>query len=134
MSATKLLETIKQAANEVNAANQPLNLCYGRVTSTSPLNVLVDNKMQLSSEFLIVPEYLTEHERDVTVEWNTESHEHSHGIEDTYTGGGSASTETHKHSIKGRKTTTVHAELKSGDKVMLLRMQGGQSYLILCRL
>ena len=71
---------------------------------------------------------------EVTVDWATENHTHSHSISDTYSGGGSAGNNTHKHNITGKKTMKVHGALKVEDKVAMLRKQGGQSYFILDRI
>lgn len=38
---------------------------------------------------------------------------------------------THAHDISGRKKITIHHGLKNGDEVILLRMQGGQKYIVL---
>ena len=38
---------------------------------------------------------------------------------------------THAHSITGTKKMIIHNELKIGDEVLLLRMQGGQKYIVL---
>lgn len=38
---------------------------------------------------------------------------------------------THKHSINGTKSMTVHNALKTGDKVTLIQVQGGQKYVVL---
>lgn len=118
MSANGLLETIKRAAVEAQGAGQPLQLCYGKVTSKSPLKITVENKLELTKEFLIVPEHLTDYEVKMTFDYNTNS----------------AGEDSHSHTISGKKTVTVHGALEKDDKVMLLRMQGGQSYLVLCRL
>ena len=38
---------------------------------------------------------------------------------------------SHNHSIDGRKSITIHNGLEVGDEVLLLRMQGGQKYIII---
>lgn len=38
---------------------------------------------------------------------------------------------THDHSISGKKEITIHNGLKVGDEVLLLRMQGGQKYIVI---
>ena len=39
----------------------------------------------------------------------------------------------HKHQYKGKKKWTVHFKLKVGEKVILLRCDGGQKYIVLDR-
>lgn len=38
---------------------------------------------------------------------------------------------SHNHSIDGRKSITIHNGLEVGDEVLLLRMQGGQKYIVI---
>ena len=38
---------------------------------------------------------------------------------------------THAHDISGRKSMTIHHGLKVNDEVILLRMQGGQKYIVI---
>lgn len=38
---------------------------------------------------------------------------------------------SHNHSIDGRKSMTIHNGLEVGDEVLLLRMQGGQKYIVI---
>lgn len=38
---------------------------------------------------------------------------------------------THSHSINGKKEITIHNGLKVNDEVLLLRMQGGQKYIVI---
>ena len=98
-----LLSIIKQAAMDAVENSKPTAVLYGTVRSTAPLSIFVDQKMTLSKEFLIVPESLTTHRVTTTTEEN----------------------ET--------KTVTIHAELNVGDHVALLRVQGGQRFLVLDR-
>lgn len=93
-----LLVVIKQAAIETVESSKPANLVFGKIDSTSPLSVNVENKLKLSKEMIIVPQSLTEY-----------------GIE-----------------IDGEKKK-INNTLKDGDEVILLRVQGGQKYLILDR-
>ena len=39
----------------------------------------------------------------------------------------------HKHEYKGRKKITLHYGLKVGEDVVLLKVQGGQTYIVLDR-
>ena len=131
---TGLLDIMKRAAMDAMDNAQMCDLRYGKVVSIKPLKVQVTNLFTIPESLLVVPEHLTDHTVAVTINWNTENHTHTHDISDSYTGGGSASNNTHKHSITGKKTMTVHGALKVGDKVALLRKQGGQSYFILDRI
>lgn len=135
---TGLIDIMKRASMNVVDNAQMCDLRYGTVVSTSPLKVQVTNQLTIPSSALVVPEQLTDHTVQVTLDWDTEehTHTHTHSISDSYTGGGSATNHehTHRHSISGRKSMTIHNGLRNGDKVALLRKQGGQSYFILDRI
>ena len=132
--ATGLIDVMKRASMEAVANAQMCDLRYGEVTSIAPLKVHITNLFTIPESMLVVPEHLTDHEVEVTIDWKTEDYSHSHSVSDTYSGGGSASTDTHKHNVVGKKKIKVHNALKVGDKVALLRKQGGQSYFILDRI
>ena len=135
---TGLIDVMKRASMDAVDNAQMCDLRYGTVISTSPLKVQVTNLLTIPSSALVVPEHLTDHKVPVTIDWDTEEHTytHTHSISDTYSGGGSAGdhTHTHQHNISGKKYMTIHSGLKNGDKVALLRKQGGQSYYILGRI
>ncbi|MBJ6360431.1 DUF2577 domain-containing protein [Paenibacillus sp. GCM10012307] len=91
-----LIDQIKLiGANAVEAGN-PVAVLYGRVTNTSPLEVNVNQRLQLPRAFLVVPQSLME-----------------------------------KKVMIGSEEYILHEGLQVGDKVILLRYQGGQDYLIL---
>ena len=128
--ATGLIDIMKRAAIDANESNKPADLRFGTVTSASPLKVQVTNQFILPESILIVPEHLTDHEIEVTVK-------DSYGWETKYRSGGSGDSAfaSHNHDIAfERKKILVHGALKVGDKVALMRKQGGQFYYILDRL
>lgn len=98
-----LTALIKRAALEAVEAGKPAQIAYGSVINEKPLQVKVSEKLILTSEVLIVPEYLTDHE--ITMETST-------GSEITY---------------------MVKNALKTGDQVVMIRNRGGQNYLIIDR-
>ena len=114
--ATGLISLIKQAALEAVENTQVCDLRFGEVVSVSPLKVKVTNQLTIPSALLIVPEHLTNYEVNVNINWETESEA------------------DHTHMIGETKTMVIHGELKIGDRVALLRKQGGQSYFILDRI
>lgn len=128
-----LIEIIKQAAIEAVIASNPCAIMFGTVTSTTPLKINVEQRLTLDASHLILTSLVRDIEVDVTVDHETEDHTHTHTISDTYSGGGSASNETHKHEIKGKKGMTVHLGLKVDESVMLIQVQGGQKYIVLDR-
>lgn len=51
--ATRLVKLIKQTALEAMKAEKPVNVCFGKVISVSPLKILVEQKLTLSKAQLV---------------------------------------------------------------------------------
>ena len=71
------------------------------------------------------------HNSMLTVEMTTMPEFHE--TEETSGGAGDASFAPHKHRYQGRKKWKVHNALQMGEKVILLRCDGGQQYIVLGR-
>lgn len=129
----ELVRAVKQAAREAVQADSPMAVCYGTVTAVDPLEVTTDQKLVLKEKLLI----LTDHVRDYNVEMSTisgaGSAEGPHYTESESGGGGYAEFAAHTHRYQGRKKWRVHNALKMGEKVILLRCDGGQKYIVLDR-
>jgi hypothetical protein len=112
-----LVSVIKQIAMDAVDNSKIPDLRFGTVISESPLTVRVTNQFTIPSSMLIVPQHLTDYEVDVTItpgyNWKTVD---GVGI------------------VINKQKMKIHNKLKSGDKVALMRKQGGQSYYILDRL
>ena len=102
-----LVQVIKQAAVEAVEASKPARFVYGTVKKAAPLAIALDQKITLTSEFLILSRNVTDYTVDVTIE-------------------------TELSTEKGK--ITVHNSLKAGDKVIMLRDAGGQSFYVLDKL
>lgn len=118
-----LLRLIKKAAMEAVKEGGPCSVLYGTVKSTSPLIISVDGdeKRNLTKEFLYLTRSVKDHEIYMTVDHETE--EKSGGV-------GAASFESHKHAYKGKKKFLVHNNLKLGERVLLLMVQGGDKFIV----
>lgn len=145
--AAGLVKIFKKTAVEAMDAAKPANICFGTVESVEPLRINVEQKMILGSAQLTLSRNVTDFSVHVTTDWQTESHaqetgqeeqgetelggtpEHSHKFKIQGGGGGS-----HDHKISGKKEITLHNALSVGEKVMLLRQQGGQNYIVLDRI
>ena len=137
---TGLIEIMKRASLDAMGNAQMCDLRYGTVVSTSPLKVQITNVMTIPSSLLVVPQHLTNYKVECTI---------THPSLDI-SGTTEKSTELvneeepisqHTHSFTmtsdektSKSTVTIHNALKIGDKVALLRKQGGQSYFILDRI
>ena len=119
-----LIKLIKRIAVEAVEASKPTNIVFGQVTSASPLKITIEQKITLSSQQLILTRNVTDHEIKMTLEHETD-----------YKSGGSgdSSFASHSHAVTGKKTMTMHNALKKGEKVALLRTQGGQQYVVVDR-
>lgn len=141
-----LIEIMKRAALDATDNAQMCDLRYGTVVSINPLKVQVTNQFTIPSALLVVPKHLTDHAVTVSFDWETdkvfdhthdyrgdtqETDGHTHSYSSSVDGAGA-----HSHTLvsKANRTMTIHNALKIGDKVALLRKQGGQSYFILDRI
>lgn len=142
--ASGLVNLIKQAAVDAMNNEQMTDLRFGTVVSTNPLKVRVTNQFTIPEELLIVPEHLTDYEKEVSFDWYTETDggNHSHMHSDAPSPSPLVTTQTeatkHRHQIKSdedkpSKKIKIHCALKKDEKVALLRKQGGQCYYILDR-
>ena len=107
---TGLVKAMKQAALDAVDAKKPVAVYYGTVKSESPLKIDVEQKMTLSDHYV-----------DIEVKHITEKR-----------GGGSGypAYESHDHEYKGRKKIMIYNGLKKGEKVLLIRFQEGQKFVV----
>lgn len=117
---TQLVDTIKEVVEQKMEASDLCTFLFGTVESAAPLQIGVDSdkKLSLTSEFLTLTRNVTDHEIEIEIEpaWNTET------------------ADAHTHQIKGKKKLKVLNALKQGEKVVLIRQQGGQKYLVVDRI
>lgn len=129
----ELVRLVKQAAVEAVRADAPMAICYGTVVSTAPLKIQVDQKKTLGEAQLILTDSVREFNVVLsTIEGESKS-EGPHYTENESGGGGYAEFAAHRHKYQGRKKWRVHNALKIDEKVILLRCDGGQKYVVLDR-
>jgi hypothetical protein len=107
-TASKSVENIKRAALDAVKATMPSGVYFGTVTSISPLKITVEQKLVLTGKQLVLTSLVKDFKVDMTAEATAEQ-----------------STERRKY--------TVHLGLKAGEKVILIREQGGQRFVVLDR-
>ena len=130
LNSSDFVKVIKKSAIEAVNNSKPADIFYGTVQSISPLTIFIDQKLILSEKFLIIPESLTDYETEISFDdssvkqvfttWNMEETSESTPSKISFK-------EKTKHKI------TVYNSLKTGEKVILLRQQGGQKYMVLDR-
>ena len=120
-NAGELVKLIKKAAVEAVEAEKPAAACFGRVMGVSPLKIFVDQRFILGEKQLILTSAVREHAVDVSLGFYTEECEGKEGVE------------VHRHRCKGRKKIIMHNGLREGEEVILLRVEGGQRFIVLDR-
>jgi len=129
-----LIRAIKKAATDAVNASNPVMIMFGTVENATPLEVRSDQSVLLKESQLVLARNVTEHTVEMTVEHTTEDEEeHVHAVKDTFTGGGTSQPTDHRHAYRGRKSFVIHNGLIKGEKVIMLRLQGGQRFLIIDR-
>ena len=58
--ATELTKAIKKAASKAVKAEKPVEVCFGKVTSISPMQILVDQKFTLGAAQLVLTRNVTD--------------------------------------------------------------------------
>ena len=102
--ANDLLNVVKKAALEAVNASQPSDFCFGKVISTKPLKISVEQKMTLGVAQLVLTRGVTDFKTEITFDETNET-----------------------------KEVTIRNGLKVSDEVILLKKKGGQKYLVIDR-
>lgn len=106
-----LVDVIKKAAVEAVEAGEPSDFVYGTVTSVDPLKIMVDQKLILTEEFLILTSGVITYSVMAKVLYKD--------------------TEKHGEHNPDEVVLTLHNALVIGDKVIMLKSKGGQIYVVL---
>lgn len=107
-----LANTFKQIASNTTEVKKLTNIMYGKVVSESPLKINVEQRMVLDKNFLVLTDHLTKKKKTIT-------------YRDYYRNNSGTLTYSDR-------TAEIEFDnsLKVGDKVVLIREQGGQKFLI----
>lgn len=123
--AVELMKTVKRAALDAVNASKPVEVCFGKVTSTSPLNILVEQKMTLGETQLVISRHVTDYKA-----YMTEDNVHDVNDGKTQQNDSGSLQITAPNNDTGKIPITIHNGLVVGDEVILLRQQGGQKYIV----
>lgn len=153
-----IIQTIKKAALDAIGNSSPTSVMYGIVTNIKPLEIQIEQKLILTSEFLILTKNVIDYEIEVSINWDTQESNinttHTHNINGNIEVNSIIEPETqnqsinnqiinnleienkdiesiHEHLITGKKKITIHNALKQNEKVILLQQQGGQKFIVL---
>lgn len=127
--ANELVETLKRAAVEAMEAKKPVNVYFGEVVSAAPLKINVEQKMVLGEKQLILSRNVANFKTSITG-GNIKNYYYTGSTTDSGTAPVSPS---HVHAV-GKIEITVHNGLVVGDKVILIRQQEGQKFIVLDRI
>ena len=129
-----LRNTIKMIVENYLESKKPTELVYGEVTSETPLKIKVDNRFELDETFLI----LSQNVRETWIKIpEHEDFNHIHEIPEWQTEAGGSP--AHIHKILSWKTEEALPKiklwrgLKTGDKVIMMRVKQGQLYYVMER-
>lgn len=125
----EMIDALHQVVQESYKALSPADMAMGTVVKTSPLEIRVNSAMApLRAPVLVLTAAVVEKKLPVLA--------HSHATEDGATGSaldGIACMENGKPLPAGNGYIILNRGLQAGDKVVLLKVQGGQKYIVLSR-
>lgn len=131
-----MIRLFKQIAKDVIENDKPVAVQTGTVIQINPIHIRVDDKMTHKEEDgdLILTHLVKDYEVDITVQHSTDSIYKEWDTNHAHPGVGLATIPIdHEHEYRGRKKIIMHLALKKGEKVLLLRENGGQRYIVLDR-
>lgn len=124
-----MIDIIKRAAIEAMQSTGPVNIMEAVVVSPPPnvsIRLINNPKMVIPKQLIVVSEYLTRHKRSFSIS--------SSNVEDIMTEAGMG---PHAHDITSLNIAgqiEFTDELKTGDKVMVANLSGGQKYYVFDRI
>ena len=130
-----MIDVIKEVIEKLLERKKMTKLEFGIVESVKPLTVRIDAKKLLQEEDLILSHLVKDYYVDITVQHSTDSIHGSWNTTHAHPNAGDNAIPTdHEHEYKGRKKILIHNALLKGEKVIMIRQEGGQIYYILDRI
>ncbi len=109
----ELIEIIQEIAMKTVDGNKPLEVRIGYVEKVNPVVVELIGGFKISESSLTLTNNVRDSEVEVEIDWGTEvASQHTHGV-------------------TGVKKVVIRNGLKVGDKVLILRTQGGEKHIVL---
>lgn len=136
MKPTNLTQAIQLAAAKTYSAMSPMDILVGKVKSVEPLKIFVGTaNAELTKDHLILTNAVTDHYVDIHVNHLTDTIHGSWDTTHSHPDAGSATIPTdHVHSYSGRKKIKIYNGLKVGEFVVIIKVSGGNSYIVLDRI
>lgn len=107
---SEAVELIKDIALNAVTAEKPLQVVFGLVVSDYPLQIQTEQKIILPDDVLILTSNVRDTYADAEISYYIDSHHNN-----------------------GTKKVLLHKALERGEQVIMLRIQGGQQYIVLDR-
>ncbi len=112
----EFVEIIKIIAIKGVEGTKPLEVRIGNVRNTDPMKIELIGGFCISGKSLVLSENVQDKYFEVEVDWETET------------------ASSHSHAIRGTKTICIKNSLKVGDRVLILRKQGGEKHIVVCKI
>ncbi len=119
-----LLSILKKAGVDAVDASKPVAVLFGTVIRNSPLEINVEQRFNLTREFLVLTASVQS--KEVTLNLS-----HSHKYEDAISVDDNETEEKETGQALSNISVPIREGLSVGDAVVLLRVQGGQQYVVL---
>lgn len=142
-----MVELIKKAAVEAVETSKPTSIVFGTVVAVEPLAINIDQKLTLDADDLILTDNVIDY--DTELSFNDTSIEQLVKVGNNPTSKNAVLTENSQTPseistnviLDGRlqfmdkikHKVTLYNALKLGEQVLMLRVQGGQKYIVLNR-
>lgn len=110
-----MVQLIKEASRAQQEAAKPTAILYGTVSSLNPLSVRVDDKLTITESFLVVPDAFGTVTGTAQLSFTVTTSQGSEQVNTT-------------------ASVSIDNAIKVNDAVALLRVQGGQQFVIIGRL
>lgn len=125
-----LASKIAKISKYENMSSMPSTVMYGIVTCTNPLKIQNENKLIIDEDFLQLTDEVRDYKTKISFDNPDIKQEYT-----TWDMGETTESEMRKFDFKKKvkHEITVYNALEVGEKVILLRTQGGQEYVILGR-
>lgn len=130
-----MIDAIKEVVEKLIDRKKMTKLEFGIVETVSPLTIRVEAKKLLQAEDLVLSHLVKDYYVDITVQHSTDSIYGSWNTSHSHPGAGNNTIPIdHEHEYKGRKKILIHNGLLKGEKVAMIRQEGGQTYYIIDRI
>lgn len=121
---------MKRTALDAVNASKPMEVCFGKVVSSIPLKILVEQKMMLGEAQLILTRNVTEYKIFVRKDKDEIQNFNEAEILPEVSTDSASSFDSAVNKIP----ITISNGLVVGEEVILFRQQGGQKYVVVDRI